>query len=151
MIPGAAAKRKALSLRNARIVWFCFLVYGCGIVCAAQVLHHPPPQNALTSLDWILAGIAAADIAVLGLIRRNLLEKSVEQAGRDDTVSARKLWSLAQMLGYSASTSVVLFGLVVAIANRAPAWFAAIFYIVGLATLVLWRPRLSLPPSQPAG
>lgn len=130
-----------MSLRSAQIVWFAFIVWAALIILIAHFLHPRPAQVPAASLKWVLAVIAAADLVILGSVRRTFLERSREKSQRGEASQAQAAWSLAQMLGFAGCLSVVLFGFVLSVMGAAPNWFSAIFYIVGIARLIMWSPR----------
>jgi hypothetical protein len=127
------------SLRTARIVWVVFLVAACWFIVIAHVMHHPPSASAVPSFKWILAAVGAADIVIIGSMRRNLLARSQEQTGRGETAPAQASWFLAQILGFATAMSIVLFGFVLSMMVQG--WFSTAFFIAGLLLLVSYWPQ----------
>jgi len=130
-----------MSLQTARIVWFGYIVAACLFISVAHLLRPNPDRVLAASLKWIFTGIAAADLLILGNLRRAMLEKSQEKLQRGETTQAQASCSVAQMLGFATCMSVVLFGFVLKILGAAPTWFSAIFYFIGIGLLILWSPR----------
>jgi len=139
MMPQRGASPQGFSLRNARIIWSCFVVAACWFMLIAHFMRHVSPTAPAPAFKWVLLAVGAVDIVVIGAIRRNFLEQSRDKAARGETVAARAAWSVAQMMGFASAMSIVLFGFVLSM--MVAGWFSTIFYGAGLLLLVGYRPQ----------
>ena len=133
-----------MSLQVARVMWVVFVCWACGIIVMAHMIRRPqPPTPPPPAFNRLIAAVAAADIVVIGLIRRGLLQKSQENVQRGEAAAGQIIWGKAQVMGFASAMSVVLFGFLLSMAGARPEWFNTIFYVVGLLLLVSYWPLLA--------
>jgi hypothetical protein len=132
---------KPLALEAARFVWAAFLCSACGIMAISRILKPQPHPAPPASFGWALVAVAAVDIVFFGLLRRNILARSQQQAMQGDSTAAQASWSVAQLLGMAAAESIVLFGFVLSVLHTRPSWLHVAFYAVGLLLLVSYLPQ----------
>ncbi|MGA8108745.1 MAG: hypothetical protein WBD46_16520 [Acidobacteriaceae bacterium] len=130
-----------MTLQTARLIWAAFLCAACCIVFIARILTPPPHPTPAAALSWILAAVGAVDIVFIGALRSKILARSQEQSMRGEKAAAQAAWTVAQVLGFAAAMSIVLFGFVFRMLDARPPWFSAAFFVAGLLLLVGYYPR----------
>jgi len=141
MTGAARPNAKPLTLEIARFLWAAFLCSACGIIAISRILKPQPHAAPSASFGWALVVVAAVDIVFFGLIRRNILAKSRQQAMQGDSTAAQASWSVAQLLGLAAAESIVLFGFVLSVLHGRPSWIRVALFAVGLLLMVSYFPQ----------
>ncbi|HEX4037324.1 MAG TPA: hypothetical protein VHX37_04625 [Acidobacteriaceae bacterium] len=132
---------KPITLQTARFIWVAFLFAACAFIWISLIVRPRPQPAPPVALSWAFAAIGAVDIVLIGAIRRKVLAQSQERSMRGDSDAAQAAWSVAQLLGFAAALSIVLFGFVLSIMGASPPWTSVAFYIAGLLILLGYRPR----------
>jgi hypothetical protein len=139
-------KRKALSNRQLQALWFgVFLAVGL-YIWIAETLTRTSAAN-MSMWHWVIAVLGAWSALGGYSVRHKLmaLAKAEASGGRED-VAARK-WSAAQLLGLMVAQSVVLWGVAAKFIVGGPRWFRLPFYLLGVALLILWKPKKAPIPT----
>jgi hypothetical protein len=127
-------------------MWMAFLIAGCGFVALSHMIRNAQPQPAPSeSIIWAIAVVGSVDVVILGVMRRSLLAKSLEQTDRNQVVTGRETWLRAQLLGLASAMSIVLFGFVLHTLGARPAWISTAFFVAGLLIMAAYRPQ---PPES---
>jgi MFS family permease len=142
MIPAPGARPQSLPPQTVRLLWLAFLCGACAIIAIAHFLSRPPSQPVPAPIFvYALTGVATVDIVFFGIFRRSLLERSRARSRRGEAAQAQATWALAQILGFAAAMSVVLFGFVLHLLGAQPPWISTVFFVAGLLNLAVYRPR----------
>jgi hypothetical protein len=143
MIPAGKAKSSAMMLQTARLMWAMFLCSAFGFAVMTYFLLKPQPHPApAPTFGYAIAGVAAVDLVIFAFLRGNLLERSLECSERGAAEDARAIWMKAQLLGLASAESVVLFGFILHQLSARPSWLTAIFFVVGIFLMAVYRPTL---------
>jgi putative Mn2+ efflux pump MntP len=117
------------------VAWFSFLF---------MIHAMNPPQRTVSALVLVAFAVAAVYAIAVGFVMRKKFFTQSTEVFRDDPQKALNRWKVAHFFGFSCATSVTVFG--VAMKFLGAGWLVpGIFFAVGLAFLVLWRPRSNLP------
>jgi MFS family permease len=127
----------------ARIMWVAFLCAASGIIALAHFVPRPQSQPIpAPAFIYAITGVAMADLAILGIVRRNLLERSRTLSERGEATAGQAAWAVAQTLGLASAMSIVLFGFVLHTLGARPAWISTAFFVAGLLLMAAYRPQL---------
>jgi hypothetical protein len=134
------------NLRIARIahIAFCFsaILYILVPLLVIRVPQGPAPRE----IVFALGVVAFASLGAALFFRARLVQPSSEKlVVSPDDAGAAKQWRAGVILSLVFCESVILFGLALRVLGAG--WnVAGVFYAVGIVLMLLWTPKLDLPP-----
>lgn len=100
-----------------------------------------PGQLQVELLRVVFAVLAAGNLAVAAMLRRQKLAEAAEQLRLDpENREARSRWQAGHVVPFALCESVALFGFVLRLLGGTFTE-AAVFYAVAFIFLLLWRPQ----------
>jgi hypothetical protein len=129
---------KSHSFAQVRMIWAIQLCFALICVLVSEYLRSP--FTGLNWHHWVVAGLAVWSAAGGYSIRRKLVGRAVGTATSGNSYRAAKQWSAGEVYGAASATGVVLWGVVANLVLGSPRWFDALFYVVGFALLLAYRP-----------
>jgi hypothetical protein len=124
------------------VAWFSFLL---------MVHMMDPPHRGISTLVLVGSVIWAAYAIAAGfLMRKKFFAQSTKALHGDDPDNASKGWRSANIIGFCCAQNLTIVGVVLKFLGASWA-LSGMFFAIGLAFLLLWRPRrLAMKAAQPA-
>jgi hypothetical protein len=142
-MPASDAKQKSLSpLELARVMWIAFLCAASGIIAIAHLVRAPESHTSPNpAFSCAIAGVAIISLLYLAFFRRKLLARSRALSERTESDRALATWRVAQVLGFAAAMSIVLYGFLLHAMQAQPAWISTALFVGGIVVFVAFFPQ----------
>jgi hypothetical protein len=141
-MPEPGVTGRGLTLQTARLMWVAFLCsQGVFIAIAHTILKQRTHAGPSPAFIYAIVGLAVVELIYFFSFRGKLLARSRAKAEHGEASAAQATWTLAQVFGFAAAESIVLFGLLLRDLGVQPAWISAAFFAVGVLNLLAYYPQ----------
>jgi len=134
------------NLQIARIAHIALFLSAILYILVPILVIRVPQQPAPREIVFTLGVMAFASLGAALFFRTRLVQPSTENLVRSpDDAGAAKQWRAGVILSLVFCESIILFGMVLRILGAG--WnVAGVFYAVGIVLMLLWTPKLDMPP-----
>ena len=130
------------SVTKLRLIQFAMIAGVSMFGGVAEMAHHPG-SNSWTFRDWVVAAFALSIVFTGSNFRTRMLARATTLLAKDTSdPRALKQWEAAQIIGMAFADNIALWGLLIRMVLGGAFWQASLFYLVSLALLFYWTPRL---------